>query len=225
MQLVASGDLDPDAPVTDYLPDFAPENPFDRPITLRQLMSHRSGLVREPPVGNYFDPTEPTLAATVDSLNDTALVYAPGTRMKYSNAGLGVVGRILETQLDQPFADIAQQRVLDPLQMSDSSFRRPPHLASRRSAGPMRTYDKREIPTPDFTFGFTSAADLESTVLDLLRFAHSWFPSATEEQRLLTQDALHEMWRVQFAPRRQTSGTGLGFFVRRCCITAMPLPR
>src|SRR5262249_47016691 len=75
MHLVEKGLLDLDAPVTRYLPDFQPGNPFGKPITLRQLMAHRSGLVREPPVGHYFDPTNPTLADTVRSLNRTTLVY------------------------------------------------------------------------------------------------------------------------------------------------------
>src|SRR5437016_1375058 len=77
MQLVEKGVLDLDVPVTRYLPEFKPVNPFDKPITLRQLMAHRSGLVREPPVGHYFDPTNPTLAETVRSLNQTTLVHAP----------------------------------------------------------------------------------------------------------------------------------------------------
>ena len=51
MQLVESDQIDLDVPVQTYLPEFAPKNPFDVPITLRQLMSHRSGLVRESPVG------------------------------------------------------------------------------------------------------------------------------------------------------------------------------
>jgi len=49
MQLVEQGKLDLDAPVKDYLPEFAPRTRFDRPITLRQLMSHPRGIVREPP--------------------------------------------------------------------------------------------------------------------------------------------------------------------------------
>src|SRR5207245_6559452 len=57
MKLAEQGALSIDAPVSDYLPDFRPKNPFSKPITLRHLMAHRSGLVREPPVGNYFDPT------------------------------------------------------------------------------------------------------------------------------------------------------------------------
>src|SRR3972149_751093 len=44
MQLVERGEIDLDAPITRYLPSFQPRNPFRKPITLRQLMSHRSGL-------------------------------------------------------------------------------------------------------------------------------------------------------------------------------------
>src|SRR6202023_3487115 len=43
MQLVERGTLDLDAPITKYLPDFKPANPFGTAITLRQLMAHRSG--------------------------------------------------------------------------------------------------------------------------------------------------------------------------------------
>ena len=86
-------------------------------------MSHRAGLVREPPVGHYFDDTAPTLAATVDSLNRTTLVYAPGTRTKYSNAGIAVVGRVLEVVAKQPFADALRDRVLEPLGLQEERVR------------------------------------------------------------------------------------------------------
>ena len=99
MKLVESGDLDLDKPVTTYLPDFKPNNKSGTPITLRQLMTHRSGLVRESPVGNYFDPTEPGLAKTVASLNGTPIIYPPNTKTKYSNAAIAVVGTVLESKL------------------------------------------------------------------------------------------------------------------------------
>ncbi|HEY7394124.1 MAG TPA: serine hydrolase, partial [Gemmatimonadaceae bacterium] len=53
MQLVEQHVLDLDAPIQRYLPDFKPTNRFGGDITLRELASHRSGLTREPPVGNY----------------------------------------------------------------------------------------------------------------------------------------------------------------------------
>jgi len=105
MQMVEAGKINLDAPVSQYIPDFHPQNPFPKPITLRELMSHRSGLLREPPIGNYFDPTEPTLQATVRSMNSTELVYEPGTHLKYSNAGIAVVGYTLEKMNLQSFPE------------------------------------------------------------------------------------------------------------------------
>jgi len=61
MQMVERGELELDAPVQRYIPEFRPKNPFGRPITLRHLMSHRAGLVREPPVGHYFDAKTPSV--------------------------------------------------------------------------------------------------------------------------------------------------------------------
>jgi CubicO group peptidase (beta-lactamase class C family) len=95
MQLVERGELNLDAPIQQYLPDFHPKNPFGKPITLRELMSHRSGLVREPPVGHYFDSTDPSLAATINSLNSTTLIYPPESHIKYSNAAIAAVGYVL----------------------------------------------------------------------------------------------------------------------------------
>ena len=69
MQLVEQGRLDLDAPVSGILPEFTPVNPFKIPITLRHLMSHRAGLVREPPVGHYFDPSPPPLSSVVKSIS------------------------------------------------------------------------------------------------------------------------------------------------------------
>src|SRR5438477_6019431 len=72
MRLVEQGTLNLDAPIQRYLPDFHPKNPFGGAITIRELTSHRAGLTREPPIGNYFDDSTRSLAATVASLNGTS---------------------------------------------------------------------------------------------------------------------------------------------------------
>src|SRR5437879_5132588 len=122
MQMVEAGKINLDAPVSQYVPDFHPQNPFAKPITFRELMSHRSGLLREPPIGNYFDPSEPTLQATVRSINSTELVYEPGTHLKYSNGGIAVLGYTLEEMNHQSFPEYLKQAVLRPLGMNASAF-------------------------------------------------------------------------------------------------------
>ena len=171
MQLVEEGRLDLDAPVNRYLPEFAPRNTFSVPITLRQLMSHRSGLVREPPVGHYFDPSPPKLIDVVRSLAGTSLIFEPGTRTKYSNAGVAVVGAVVERVRGEPFARTIQQTLLTPLQMSRSSFEPGPRLVEQMASGAMWTYDGQSIATPTFLLGTGPAGNVVSTVVDLGHFA------------------------------------------------------
>ena len=208
MVLVERGVLDLDAPVRRYLPEFAPQNPFGGEITLRHLLGHRAGLVRECPVGHYFDPSEPSLLATVQSLNDTELVHAPGSAFKYSNPGPAVVGAVIERVTGLPFARAVHELVLDPLGLRDSDFAPRADLLARAASGRMWTYDGRTIPVPTFAFGFAPAAELRATVADLVRFADSWQPAATA--RVLSPQAQAAMWAL---PPGEIRGCGLGFFV------------
>src|SRR5262249_34408190 len=153
MQLVEEGKLDLDVPVTRYLPEFKPANSFDKPITLRHLMAHRSGLVREPPVGSYFDPDAPSLERTVASLNGVPLVYEPGARTKYSNAAIAVIGRVIEKVDGRPFARAVRERTLGPLGMAASDFEPTPAVKKHLSEALMWTYHGREFPAPTFELG------------------------------------------------------------------------
>ncbi len=208
MVLVERGLLDLDEPIKTYLPTFAPKNPFGKPVTLRNLMGHRAGIVRESPVGHYFDPSEPSLSATVASLNDTELVAEPGTTYKYSNPGIGVVGEVIAQVTGKSFEDAVRELVLAPLDLHDSDFAPRPDLVERQAEGIMWTYDGRKIPTPNWRFGYTPAAESRSTVVDLVKFARSWFPDA--KQRVLNVNAQRSMWQL---PEGKSSGCGLGFFV------------
>src|SRR5262245_47309365 len=153
MRLVEQGELDLDAPITRWLPGFQPNNPYGVPITLRQMMAHRSGLVREPPVGNYFDPTNPTLAAMVESLNGTTLVYKPESRLKYSNAAIATAGYVLENRQKAAFARYVQKEVLEPLGMKRSAFEPREDLQKDLTVATMWTYHGREFTAPTFQLG------------------------------------------------------------------------
>ncbi len=207
MQLVEEGMLNLDAPITDYLPDFKPENPYDKPITLRQLMSHRSGLVREPPVGHYFDPNEPDLRTTVESLNGTRLVHAPESKVKYSNAGIAVVGYVLEHLNSKPFADYLKAAVLEPLGMSSSSFKPETAAKDRLADALMWGYDGRTFPAPTFELGMSPAGSMYATVEDLAGFMQAMM----SETPVISAASLKEMWTPQFAEPGSRSGFGLGF--------------
>jgi CubicO group peptidase (beta-lactamase class C family)/D-alanyl-D-alanine dipeptidase len=209
MQEVERGRLDLDAPVSRYLPGFAPLNPRGSAITLRQLLSHRSGLVREPPIGNYFASEPATLAATVQSLNRTSLVYPPETTTtaKYSNAGVAVAGFVLQTTLGTPYEQVITERLLRPLGMTASVFE-PPSGREHLATGTMWTVDGRRYAAPVFSLGMSPAANLYSSVNDLARFISFLFSQERATDTILGAAALDQMW--------GTDGFfGLGFNVSR----------
>ncbi len=214
MQLVEQGRLELDAAVTDLLPDFHPRNPFSEPITLRRLMSHLSGLVREPPVGHYFDPTQPTLRETIRSLNHTALVYRPGSRTKYSNAGVSVVGYLLQQQTRTPFDAYIRRQILAPLQMRSTSFQPTGSIKKELATGWMWTYDGRRFEAPTFLLGTAPAGNLYSTVEDLARFIAMLHQRGTlDGHRIVKPSTLQEMWSPQTGPDGQPTSFGIGFHV------------
>lgn len=212
MQLVEKGQIDLDTPVARYLPDFHPANPFRKPITLRELMSHRSGLVREPPVGHYFDSTAPTLKATVESLNGTTLIYPPGAQTKYSNAAIAVAGYVLERQSGEPFATYVQDAVLKPLGMTASAFAPTPEVVAKLAHSSIWTYDGRVFDAPTFQLGMAPAGCMYSSVLDLSKFIEMLFADGRGSGGTVLKAAtLQSMWQPQFESTHQQQGFGIGF--------------
>ena len=212
MQLVEQRKLDLDAPVNRYIPSFRPRNPFGKQITLRQLMSHRSGLVREPPVGNYFETTEPSLARTIASLNETTVVYEPESRPKYSNAAIAVVGYVLERTQHQPFAKYLKHAVLDPLDLSHSSFEPVPELTKNLAKAYMWTIDGRVFEAPTFQIGMAPAGSMYTTITDMGRFMSALFAGGRGAKgSILKPSTLEQMWTPQYAKPGQKTGYGIGF--------------
>src|SRR3546814_7800754 len=130
MQMAAKGMLDVDADVSTYIPGFRPVNPFagresgpfGSQISLRKLMSHTAGLVREPKAGHYLDDRRPPLDVTVEGLKTSVLKEDPSAGiMRYSNAGIAVVGAVLERVSGTSYTDYVTQNILKPLHMDESS--------------------------------------------------------------------------------------------------------
>jgi len=210
MRLVEQGKLDLDEPVQTYLPSFHPENPFGAPITLRELMTHRSGLVREPPRGHYFDTQAKGQADTVASLNQTTLVAKPGDVTKYSNAAIAVVGEVIAAVTHKPYEQAVHDLVLAPLGMTASTMT----LASARNKlaySEMASFDGPRFAAPQFDLGMPAAGNLYTTTSDLGRFGVSMLNHGAG---LLKPATLDEMWRVQSAKDDKPRPFGLGFIVR-----------
>lgn len=210
MRFVERGALDLDAPVTEGEGAVRPRGLGEGAITLRQLLSHTAGLVREPSVGHYFDLAPPGLGDVVGSLRDTDLVTTPGTAFRYSNAGVAWAGHVLATAAGAPFEKVMQTEILGPLGLEHASFSGRGRTDVAR--GRMWTYDGRDVPTPVEDLGLGPAANLCASVEDLTRFAQTWFLGEHRGRYALLREGT---LRAMFAPGTTAPQIGVSFFLDR----------
>lgn len=123
--LAADGKLSLDDPVRTYIPEV-PD--YGTPITIRQMLTHTSGL-RDwgsvAGIGGWPRTTRVhTHAHVLDILaRQTSLNFAPGTRWSYSNSGYNLAAILVARVSGMPFADFTRQRIFEPLGMTSTSWR------------------------------------------------------------------------------------------------------
>lgn len=115
-QLVDQGHLDPDAPLEEMIPDFRLTDASGRgEITARRLMAHTSGID-----GDYLVSDNSGVARYVDRCCGVPLLFRPGTRWSYSNAGYVLLGHLVERLTGRSWQDLIETRLFKPLGLKRS---------------------------------------------------------------------------------------------------------
>jgi len=156
--------------------------PADREITIRDLMTHTSGLASGgwgTAEANRVAPrkTNDTLAHHIPQLGSAPLDFQPGSQWRYSAlAGIDTLGRIVEVVSKLTFDQFLKQRIFDPLGMKDTAFY-PTEDRLKRVVTLYRRGQKanlERIDTPDWLATktlFSGGGGLWSTAEDYMQFA------------------------------------------------------
>jgi len=168
MMLMEEGKLGINDPVERRLPEFRGQMVIDnrnpdgsvvlrrpvRPITIRDLMTHTSGMLDVMPeaIKDHYQRMNLTLAEAVSIFSQQPLEFEPGTKWKYSSPGIGVLGRIIEVTSGQSYEEFMKERLFRPLEMKDSFFF-PPTEKQNRIAMVYQSKDGKLIPAGDNILG------------------------------------------------------------------------
>jgi CubicO group peptidase (beta-lactamase class C family) len=228
--LADDGKLSFDDPLAKHLPEFAAlmlgENGRtvkpSRPVTLRDLMTHTSGMgemtEREPHL---------TLAESARLLAQQPLRFQPGSRWAYSTAGMDILGRVVEATSGMPFDAFLQRRVLNPLGMKDTSFWIAPEKEARWAHSYRWNQQTRKLEETAIPYLYKTAvtdrarpplggAGLFSTAEDIARFYQMLLhQGALNGKRILKPATVAEMTRKQTGALAARPGMpwGLGLCV------------
>lgn len=231
MMLVDEGKVRLDDPVSQYIPamdklwvvagkagDTMTLKRQARPITLRQLLSHTSGLPFLTPV-LMDDLASLPLSQAVLSFTMNPLEFQPGEGYRYSNEGIDTVGRVIEIVSGMPYEKFVQTRLFDPLQMRDTTFFPSSEQLKRlpKSYGPNAAKDGlKEVVIPYLRTPFDRpgrhpepGGGLFSTGADLANFCQMLLNKGVfRGQRLLSESSVAELAKVQTGQPNQKYGLG-----------------
>lgn len=134
MMLVEEGKLSIEDPVEKHLPEFKGQmlvadktadhtvlKKPSRPITIKDLLTHTSGLIGKSPLeASALDKL--TLREAVLTYALSPLTFEPGSKWSYCNPGINTLGRLVEVASGKPFEVFMRERLFTPLGMKDSTF-------------------------------------------------------------------------------------------------------
>ncbi|MFN0112997.1 MAG: serine hydrolase domain-containing protein [Blastocatellia bacterium] len=189
-----------------------------RKITLRDLMTHTSGMSGGYPdeFKDLFAKRDRTLADAAEAFPARFLDFEPGTKWGYSNMGIATLGRIIEIVSGKSYEEFLEERIFKPLGMHDSHFFVPENKRDRIAT--IYKLDGDKLAKADVDIHRVGAkypapeAGLYSTAPDLFRLYHMMLNGgALEGKRVLTRHSVELMTANHTDDLKAGFSPGVGF--------------
>jgi CubicO group peptidase (beta-lactamase class C family) len=190
-----------------------------RPITLRDLLTHTSGLPGYPPgLGDVYRKRDRNLAEAILAVSQRPLEFEPGSRWSYCNTGIDTLGRVIEVVSGQRYEEFLHKRIFEPLGMKDTTFHPTPDQLAR-TAMLYGTKGGKLVPAPNALLGPAKdarhpipAGGLYSTGADLARFYRMMLSGGElDDKRILSKESVKTMTSVHSGDLKAGFTPGMGF--------------
>lgn len=210
MQLVEEGKIDLDRNIEDYL-DFKIKTPFQKPITMRNLMTHRAGFQEGLKSVLMVDQKQYMTTEQFLKTNQPRVIYPPGEVPAYSNYGAALAGYIVQRVSGEPFESYVEHHIFEPLGMAHSTFRQPVPEALRNDLAEGYMTDL-EPPHPFELVITAPAGSLSTTADDMSRFMIAYLQGGQYQQnRILKPETVQQMFQPAVPQIDDLNVMGLGF--------------
>lgn len=223
MVLQDDGKLKLDDPVSKYIPAFKDTKVTGgkapgREITIRDCLMHTNGLVSD-------QRNVGSLADTAEMLAKSELAFEPGSKWQYG-PGLSVAGRVVEVVSGKPFDQFLAERILEPLEMKQTTFHPTEDQLEQLALLYQPTADKKDIERgTHWLYEVTAdtspnpSGGLYSTAGDLVRFYQMVLNGGDlNGRRVLSADAAKQMTSLQSGDLVTGFTTGNGWGLGFCLI-------
>ncbi len=212
LKLIDDGEIRLDDPVAYFLPEFAQNGKED--ITLRQLLTHTSGL---PSHKQYYLENLST-DQILESIFVETLEYLPGSKVIYSDLGLITLYKVIETITDEKFERFVKKEFFTPLEMFETGFN--PSFEKERYAATEYDEKRKEYKVgivhddnTDSMGGISGHAGLFSTINDLKNYTTMIENNGVYKGKRVLSEAVLGLSRKNFTPF-DNEYRGLGWILK-----------
>lgn len=233
MMLVDEGRLSLDAPISEYLAEMADlklEDGTPAHITVRQLLTHTSGMAELPGSEAY---SSKTLAEAASKYARVKVLFPPGTKWQYSQTSINTAARIVEVVSGQLFDQFVEHRLCQPLQMKDTTFYLDQSQMERLAKSYSRSSEGELVEFPIWLLLGKSPSDrdrfpaanggLFSTIHDYARFCRMLLGNGElDGVRILRQESVAMFCSPAIEPSIQTGFTPGNTWGIGCCVVREP---
>jgi CubicO group peptidase (beta-lactamase class C family) len=210
MRLRAEGKLRLDDPVSKHL-DWFTSNEDENVvhITLRQLLTHSSGITRDGRTTHWADDEFPDKEEIMAQVTEGPLIYQDNEYWKYSNVGFTILGQVIEVVAGKSYEEAVMELVVIPLGLENTY----PDITDENRAKHVVGYGKRYPGEKRIALAhvparvMNSATGFSSTVEDLIKFYQAHLNG---NETLLKDRDKREMHRIQFKDKEYEWGIGFG---------------
>ena len=209
---VQQGKIGLDDPVNKYLPDSIAGLQYNgKPVTIRSLANHSSGLPRMPAdLLTKADPGNPYRGYSNSDMFSFLAHFKPyrepGAQYEYSNLAVGLLGVILERVSGKPYEQLVQEIICQPLQMKNTGIALTPEDSSRFALG--YNVQLQAVHTWEFQ-SFAGAGAIRSCINDMLLYAKA---QISKDDTPL-QQAIQLTHQPTFAYEQNKVGLGWHIFI------------
>ena len=176
-------------------------------ITIRQLLTHTSGIKSYTGLGGFEWRRHLTQDQFIKTIGNQELEFQPGVSWKYSNSGYSLLGYIVENVSGTNYWQFLHDQILQPLAMTATRDRNPGVILTNRAAGYEQTNRVHINRDYDLTDVFAAGA-LASTVSDLAQWN-----ATLDSTNLLTAESKALMWKPQVLNDGNPTKYGFGWFI------------
>ncbi|GLR15756.1 serine hydrolase [Portibacter lacus] len=136
VKLQEQGKLNIDDRIIDHLPYFKLKSPEYKDITIKQLLTHSSGLPQHLGLDEWKKPSydEEALERYVKKASDYELEFDPGAQFSYSDVGFNTLGDIISKASGMTFENYVEEHILKPSGMEGATFLKPEYLPEHWAA-------------------------------------------------------------------------------------------